>query len=61
MGWDDARFDFLKGTTTFCPPEVNYKDMSVVFFDYLAKHKEARKLSASEALMLAFKNEWPCH
>jgi Rap1a immunity proteins len=60
-GWDDARFAFLKGTTTFCPPTVTYKDMSVIFFDYLAVHKEARKLPAAEALMLAFKARWPCN
>jgi hypothetical protein len=60
-GWDDARFAFLQGTTTFCPPSVSYKDMSVIFFDYLAVHKEARKLPAAEALMLAFKATWPCH
>ena len=59
-GWDDARFAFLQGTTTFCPPQVTHKDMSVVFFDYLATHKEARKLPAAEALMLAFKDRWPC-
>jgi hypothetical protein len=60
-GWDDARFAFLKGTTTFCPPKLTYKDMSVVFFDYLAAHSEARQLPAAEALMLAFKDKWPCH
>jgi hypothetical protein len=59
-GWDDARFAFLKGTTTFCPPQITLKDMSVVFFDYLATHKEARKLPAAESLMLAFKDKWPC-
>jgi hypothetical protein len=59
-GWDDARFAFLQGTTTFCPPQITLKDMSVVFFDYLATHKEARKLPAAEALMLAFKDKWPC-
>jgi hypothetical protein len=61
MGWDDARYAFLKGTTTFCPHEVSYKDMSIVFYDYLVAHKEARKLPAAEALMLAFKAYWPCH
>jgi hypothetical protein len=60
-GWDDARFAFLQGTTTFCPPKISVKDMSVVFFDYLATHKEARKLPAAEALMLAFKDRWPCN
>jgi hypothetical protein len=59
-GWDDARFAFLQGTTTFCPPQLTAKDMSVVFSDYLATHKEARKLPAAEALMLAFKDKWPC-
>jgi hypothetical protein len=34
--------------------------MSVVFFDYLATHKEARKLPAAEALMMAFKDKFPC-
>jgi hypothetical protein len=60
-GWDDARFAFLQGTTTYCPPKITYKEMSVIFFDYLATHKEARKLPAAEALMLAFKDKWPCH
>jgi Rap1a immunity proteins len=59
-GWDDARFAFLQGTTAFCPPQATYKDMSVVLFDYLVTHKEARKLPAAEALMLAFKDKWPC-
>jgi Rap1a immunity proteins len=60
-GWDDARFAFLQGTTTYCPPKITYKEMSVIFYDYLATHKEARKLPAAEALMLAFKDKWPCH
>jgi hypothetical protein len=34
--------------------------MSVVFFDYMAVHKEAGKLPAAEALMLAFKDRFPC-
>jgi hypothetical protein len=59
-GWDDARFAFLQGTTTFCPPQVTAKDMSIILFDYLATHKDARKLPAAEALMLAFKDKWPC-
>jgi hypothetical protein len=57
-GWDDARFALLQGTRTFCPPSVSIKEMSVVFFDYVASHAEARKLSAAETLMLAFKNNW---
>jgi Rap1a immunity proteins len=59
-GWDDARFAFLQGTTTYCPPKITVKQTSVVFFDYLATHKEARKLPAAEALMSAFKDKWPC-
>jgi hypothetical protein len=59
-GWDDARFAFLQGTTTYCPPKITVKEMSVVFFDYLATHIEPRKLPAAEALMLAFKDKWPC-
>lgn len=59
-GWDDARFTFLQGTTTYCPPQITVKALSVVFFDYLATHEEARKLPAAEALMLAFKDKWPC-
>ena len=58
--WDDARFAFFKGTTTNRPPRITVKEMSVIFFDYLATHKEARKLPAAEALMLAFKDTWPC-
>jgi Rap1a immunity proteins len=46
-GWEDAIFAFLKGTTTYCPPQVTVKEMSVVFFDYLAAHKEARRLPAA--------------
>lgn len=34
--WDDARFAFLQGTTTYCPPKITSKEMSVVFFDYMA-------------------------
>jgi hypothetical protein len=60
-GWDDARFAFLQGTRTYCPPSITVKEMSVVFFDYLATHKEAREIPAAEALMLAFKDKWPCH
>jgi Rap1a immunity proteins len=60
-GWDDARFAFLQGTTTYCPPKRTVKAISVIFVDYLATHKEARKLPAAEALMLAFKDKWPCH
>jgi hypothetical protein len=60
-GWDDARVAFLQGTITYCPPKITYKELSVVFFDYLATHKEARELSAAEALMVAFKDKWPCH
>jgi Rap1a immunity proteins len=60
-GWDDARFAFLHGTRTYCPPTITVKEMSPIFFDYLATHKEARKLPAAEALMLAFKDKWPCH
>src|SRR5262249_20483892 len=60
-GWDDARFAFLQGTTTFCPPKITVKALSVIFVDYLATHKEAKKIPAAEALMLAFKDKWPCH
>ena len=59
-GWDDAEFAFLQGTETYCPPTITVKEMSVIFFDYLATHREARKLPAAEALMLAFKDKWPC-
>jgi hypothetical protein len=59
--WDDARFAFLQGTTTYCPPKITVKEMSVIFIDYMATHKEAAKLPAAEALMLAFKDKWPCH
>lgn len=59
-GWDDARFAFLQGTRTFCPTGMTVKEMSVIFFDYLAGHKEARDLPAAEALMLAFKDKFPC-
>jgi hypothetical protein len=60
-GWDDARFAFLQGTTTYCPPRITVKELSVIFVDYIAAHKEAGKLPAAEALMLAFKDKWPCH
>jgi hypothetical protein len=59
-GWDDARFAFLQGTRTYCPPKITVKELSVVFFDYLAEHREARKLLAAAALMSAFKDKWPC-
>jgi hypothetical protein len=58
--WDDARYAFLKGTRTYCPPTITIKEMSAVFFDYMAGHREARDLPAAEALMLAFKAKWPC-
>jgi hypothetical protein len=60
-GRDDARFAFLQGTTTYCPPTITVKETSVIFFDYLATHSEARKLPAAEALMVALKDKWPCH
>lgn len=60
-GWDDARFAFLQGTTTYCPPKITVKDMSIIFFDYMARHREAKDLPAAEALMLALKDKWPCH
>jgi hypothetical protein len=59
-GWDDARFAFLQGTRTYCPPTITSRETSVVFFDYLATHEGARKLPAAAALMLAFKDKWPC-
>jgi hypothetical protein len=59
-GWDEARFAFLQGKTTYCPPDTTTKDVSVVFFDYMTTHREAKDLPAAEALMLAFKNKWPC-
>ena len=60
-GWDDARFAFLQGARTFCPPGITVKEMSVIFFDYLASHNEARRLPAAEAIMAAFKNKLPCN
>jgi hypothetical protein len=61
-GWDDARFAFLQGTRTFCPPNppATSKESSIVFLDYVASHKEIEELPAAEALMMAFKNKWPC-
>lgn len=59
-GWDDARFAFLRGTKTYCAPDVTVRELSAVFFDYLATHKDARTLPAAEALMSAFKEKWPC-
>ncbi|QQO16867.1 hypothetical protein JJB99_12340 [Bradyrhizobium diazoefficiens] len=59
-GWDDARIAFLQGTRTFCPTGMTVKEMSVIFFDYLAGHREARELPAAQALMLAFKDNFPC-
>ncbi len=59
-GWEDALFAFGQETKPFCPPAVTVKQMSIVFFDYLASHKEERKLPAAQALMLAFKDKWPC-
>ena len=58
--WDDARYSFLKGTRTYCPPAITVKQMSVIFFDYMAGHPETRDLPAADALMLAFKAKWPC-
>ncbi len=59
-GWDDARFAFLQGTRTYCPPKITVKELSVIFFDYLAAHKDSREIPAAEALMAAFKDKWPC-
>ena len=59
-GWDDARFAFFRGRATYCPPRITAKELSVVFFDYMALHAEARDLPAAEALMVAFKHKWPC-
>ncbi len=58
--WDDARYSFLKGSRTFCPPKITVKEMRVVFFDYMATHREGREAPAVEALMLAFKAKWAC-
>jgi len=58
--WEDTVVAFVEGKP-FCPPSITLKEMSVVFFDYLASHKDARELNAAEALMLAFKDKWPCH
>jgi hypothetical protein len=44
----------------YCPPRVTIKEMSVIFFDYLASHKEARDLPAAEAVMQALKDKFPC-
>jgi len=60
-GLDDARVAFLQGTRTYCPPTIAVKEMSVIFIDYLTTHREARKLPAAEALVLAFKDKWPCY
>jgi hypothetical protein len=60
-GWDDALSITLKENVPYCPREVRIKEMIVVFYNYLAAHEEARKLRAAEALMLAFKDKWPCH
>ncbi|MBR1172852.1 hypothetical protein JQ617_02700 [Bradyrhizobium sp. KB893862 SZCCT0404] len=59
-GWDDARIAFMQGTRSFCPTGLPVKDMSVIFFDYVMAHREARDLPAAEALMLAFKDRFPC-
>ncbi|WP_439361821.1 Rap1a/Tai family immunity protein [Bradyrhizobium sp. DASA03007] len=59
-GWDDARIAFMQGTRTFCPTGLPVKEMSVIFFDYMMAHKEARDVPAADALMLAFKDKFPC-
>jgi hypothetical protein len=59
-GREDALSAFLQGTRPYCPPSITVKEMSVIFFDYLATHREPRTLRAAEALMLAFKDKWPC-
>jgi hypothetical protein len=59
-GWDDARFAFLQGTRTYCPPAITVKELSVVFVNYLNSHEEALQIPAAEALMRAFKDKWPC-
>jgi hypothetical protein len=59
--WDDAVFAFLQGPKPYCPPKRTIKELSIDFFDYMATHKEARDLPAAKALMLAFKDRWPCH
>ena len=57
--WDDTVSAFMR-TRPFCPPGVTIKEMSVIFFDYLATHKEARDLPAAEAVMQALKDKFPC-
>jgi hypothetical protein len=42
------------------PFRITVKEMSVVFSHYWAAHQEVGKIPAAEALMLAFKNKWPC-
>jgi hypothetical protein len=59
-GWDDARYYFRKGTRTYCPPRITAKELSVVFFDFLASHKEVRQIPAAEALYIAFSERFPC-
>jgi hypothetical protein len=57
-GWDKAAAAF--STEYFCSPTITFKDMSIVFIDYLVSHKEARELPAAKSLMTAFQAKWPC-
>jgi hypothetical protein len=60
-GWDDARFAFLQGKVTYCPPSgLTSKELSIVFFDYVATHPEAKKMPVATVLMMAARDKWPC-
>jgi hypothetical protein len=55
-GWDDARFAFLQGTRTYCPPRITVKEMSVIFFDYLATQR-SKKATCSRGAYGGFQRQ----
>jgi Rap1a immunity proteins len=58
LGRDRATTAF--STEHFCSPTITIKDMSIVFLDYLASHREVGQLPAAKSLMTAFQGKWPC-
>ena len=57
-GWDRAMTAF--STERFCSPIMLFKDMSIVYVDYIISHRDAGKLPAAKALLIALQDRWPC-
>ena len=57
-GWDRARVVF--STETYCSPVMSFKDLSLVYLEYVISHKDVGKIPAAKALLIAFQDKWPC-